>query len=184
MPVDDTVVWQCEYTLPTDFTWNFDSANKIEWISIKYSSTTWFVPAREVNRQTTLQWKDLEELATSQSSADPIYFVADNSYFIFPAPQEAIAWGIKMYWIKSLADITASTTEADMFNGKIPTKYFYMLSDWMAQFILKSKWQKQEAQASKQIFENETLRSLKDKLGNRKIWISIRGSADLSLIPR
>ncbi len=175
-----TVVWQSEYNFPTWLTWNFNSANKIEAISIKYTSTSSYVPAREVNRQIYTQQNDLTVLATQQPVSDPIYFIADNSIFIYPTPLEAVTNWINWYGIKSLADITASTTDANMFNWKIPLKYYYMLSDWLAQFILATKVLKQESEIAKDIFEKKTLRSLINKLWNRKTGIQLRQSPDLS----
>lgn len=175
-----TVVWQSEYTFPTWLIWNFDSANKIEWLSIKYTSTSDYVPAREVNRQITIQENDLTVLATKQPVSDPIYFIADNSVFIYPTPLEAVTNWINWYGIKSLADITATTTDANMFNWKIPLKYYYMLSDWLTQFILAIKWQKVESENAKDIFEKKTLRTLINKLWNRKTGIQLRQAPDLS----
>lgn len=175
-----TVVWQSEYNFPTWLTWNFDSANKIEAISIKYTSTSSYVPAREVNRQIYTQLNDLTVLATQQPVSDPIYFIADNSIFIYPTPLEAVTDWINWYGIKSLADITAETTDANMFNWKIPLKYYYMLSDWLAQFIIATKWQKVDSENAKDIFERKTLRSLINKLWNRKTGIQLRQAPDLT----
>jgi hypothetical protein len=59
---------------------------KIENISIKYESE--YIKARPVNRQT-LEY-DLSWYEVNQSFADPIYFITNNSYFIYPAPLTAV----------------------------------------------------------------------------------------------
>jgi hypothetical protein len=35
--------------------------------------------------------KDLSWYSENHSEADPIYFITDSSYFIFPAPKVAVA---------------------------------------------------------------------------------------------
>jgi len=43
-----------------------------------------------VNRQILQEEHDLSRYETNQSETDPIYFIADDSYFIYPAPKEAV----------------------------------------------------------------------------------------------
>lgn len=175
-----TVVSQSEYTIPTISSGNFNAVPKVESISIQYQANGEFLPAREVDRQTLLQTHDISWYEVNQSRGDPIYFIADNSTFIYPAPLEAVTNGIKFYGIKSLSDITLTTTEENMFWGKIPVKYYYLLSDGMIQFIEKWRGKDNESEIARQRFENEKLPKLVDKLGNRKVWISLRWSPDVS----
>jgi hypothetical protein len=170
-----TVIWQSEYTLPVISSWSFNWVPKIESISIKYQDE--YIKAREVNRVNLDQ--DLSYYETAQSTYDPFYFIADNSYFIYPAPLTAITNWIKLYWIKSLADITASTDETLIFAWKIQPKYFYAITDWMKQYILSRQWKSREWERAKQVFEKETLINLINKIGNRKTWISIIQEWDL-----
>lgn len=175
-----TVANCSEYTIPTLSTGNFNGAPKVESVSIKYTTGGEYIPARLVDRQTLLQTHDIAWYEVNQPDGDPIYFIADSSIFIYPYPKESVTDGIKYYGIKSLVDITATTTEADMFGGKIPVKYYYMISEGMKQFIFTAKGLPNESEWAKNIFEREILPSLVEKLGNRKVGISIRGQADLS----
>jgi hypothetical protein len=50
----------------------------------------------------------------------------------------------------------------------------------MEQFVLAIQWKKNEAKASKLFFEETSLPSLIEKLGNRRQWISQRGTPDIS----
>jgi len=174
MTASTTVIDQSEYKLPIISSWNFNSAKKIEAISICYKDWWEFIPARQVNRQILQEEHDLSRYETNQSETDPIYFIADDSYFIYPAPKEAVEDWIKLYWIKWLADAELTTTNDNLFWWKIPTKYYYMISEWMEQFILKVQWKRNEAKNSKDFFEKTILPSLVDKLWNRKSWISKR----------
>lgn len=178
MYADATVVDQSEYRIPVITTGSFDWVPKIEWISIQYVTDGDFIPAREVNRQTLLQEHDLSRYETNQSESDPIYFIADDSYFVYPAPLTAIVGAIKLYWIKSLADVELTTDYDDLFWWKIPQKYYYMID--LTEFIKKWQGKDVEWENAKDIFENKTLPSLVEKLWNRKVGISMRQSPDVS----
>lgn len=170
--VDTTVVWQSEYTFPEIATWDFDSVQNIEAISIKYTDDGNFVPVKEINRQTITQ--DLSQLWNYYTTSNPVYFIADNSYFIYPAPTEAVSGGIKLYGIKWLRDIELTTTEDDMFGGRIPRKYFHYLSQGLEQYILRTQGKSAEAINSHDRFEKVLLPELIWKLWNRKIGINLR----------
>lgn len=176
LKIDTTVIWQTEYSIPILETWAFNWAPKIESISIKYWNE--YIKARPINRQT-LDY-DLTWYEVNQSEADPIYFIADNSVFIYPAPKTAVTNWLKIYWIKSLADAELTTTDEELFWWKIPTKYYYYISDWMEYYIKKFQRQDNEAINAKRLFDNEKLPELVEKLGNRKIWISERWTPNLS----
>lgn len=47
---------------------------------------------------------------------------------IFPVPTATTIGDIKMYVVQNLIDITASTAEDDIFNGKIHKKYHYLIA--------------------------------------------------------
>lgn len=176
LKTDTTVVNQSEYTLPVISTGAFNWVPKIENISVMYQTWWEYIKAREVNRQTLDH--DISWYETNQSESDPIYFIADNSYFVFPAPKIAVVNWIKLYWIKSLADVTLTTTYANLFGGKIPDKYFYMID--LSEFIKRQQGKDRERELAKDIFERKTLPSLVEKLWNRKVWISVRWTPDVS----
>lgn len=178
---DTTVISQSEYTLPIISSGNFNWIPKIESISVKYTEDWEYIPAREVERTVLLQTHDLSWYEVNQSNGDPIYFIADNSYFIYPAPKEAATNWIKLYGIKSLSDIVATTAEADLFWGKIPTKYHNLISEGMEQFIFATQGKKAEAENAKNIFELEKLPKLVKKLGDRKVGIQLRWTPDISI---
>jgi hypothetical protein len=180
LTVGTTIVDQSEYTLPEITTGNFNWTPKVEAISIQYTAWWDFIPARLKNLDILLQEHDLSWYETNVSESNPIFFIADDSYFIYPAPKTAIANAIKLYWIKSLSDVTATTALTDLFGGKIPSKYFYLISDWMKQFIKEMQGKDEESVNAKRIFELEKLPNLVEKLWNRKPWISQRGTPNLS----
>lgn len=174
-----TVISQSEYTIPTIGSGNFNGAPKVESVSIQYTAGGEFIPATIRDRSTLLQEHDLSWYEVNQSRGDPIFFIADNSVFIYPAPLEAVTSGIKFYGIKSLADPTAATTGANLFGGKIPEKYHTYISDGMKSYIRFGQGRDAEAQAFEDIFEMKILPDLANKLGNRKVGVSIRGTPNV-----
>lgn len=47
----------------------------------------------------------------NQSKDNPIYYIADNSFFIAPAPDLVIENGILLWGIREIPDYTVTTTE-------------------------------------------------------------------------
>mgnify|MGYP003653000402 CR=1 FL=1 len=134
--VDDTTLLS-EYAMPTvayDTAW----AKKLKSIALNYNGETYtttglfqYIDAREVNPNTLdHEWNYYVE---NQSTDDPIYFVADNSYFIAPSFRIANqADRIKLTWIRKIPDYTLTTTESAM---KIPVDQqqalvFWLMIDW------------------------------------------------------
>jgi len=134
--VDNTTT-NTEYLMP-DVAYNTAWSKALKGVAVSYEwetySETWliqYVPAREVNPNTL--GEDWYYYAENQSKDDPIYFVADNSYFIAPSFRTAsLANRIKLTGIRKIADYTLATTEADM---KIPVDQqqalvFGLMIDW------------------------------------------------------
>ena len=119
-----TVSWQKEYTLPSDTEWNLDWINKAIWISIDYGN--WYKKATKVDINSLD--KDPSWYETNVSTEYPIYTIQDNSIMIFPVPTATTLGTIRIYGIQNLIDLTASTTEWDVFNGKIHKKYHPLIS--------------------------------------------------------
>lgn len=137
----DSVALQSEYTTVT-VAYNTAGTKVLKWVAINYDNTTYtntgikeFVKARLVNPYTLEQ--DWDYYVENQSELDPIYYVADNSYFIAPAPRTAVTWGIKLTWIRKIPDWTLSTTEADM---KIQVDQQNALVFGLVVFGLMNKW--------------------------------------------
>lgn len=118
-----------EYVMPevaSDTAW----LKMLKWVSINYTwntfTTTWlqqYTKAREVNPQDLP--KEWNYYVENQSQDDPIYYIADNSYFIAPSFRTAnLTNRIKLTWIRKIADYTISTTEAEM---KIPVDFQRLL---------------------------------------------------------
>lgn len=167
---DDTVVWQNEYTIPAWLAWNYQDVAKTMWVSIKYTDSTNYVKCdKQYQYQLT---EDLDYYKTSQSQLSPFFFIADNSYFIFPAPIVAVSEWLKVYWIKNLIDIDETTTEANIFDWKIPTEYHYIISYYIRYMYYMSRWVdfKQDLINAKNDFDI-ALREITDWLWQRDMSI-------------
>lgn len=136
-----SVALQSEYTLST-VAYNTAWTKILKWVAISYdwdtyTNTSWIIykQARLVNPYT-LNY-DWDYYVENQSEEDPIYYVADNSFFIAPAPTTAVTNWIKLTWIRKIPDYTLTTTEADM---KIPVDVQQALVFWLVVFWLMNKW--------------------------------------------
>ena len=71
---------------------------------------------------------------------------------IFPVPTATTIGDIKMYVIQNLIDITASTAEADIFNGKIHKKYHPLIELGARQYGYERRQLKEDAEQARQKF--------------------------------
>ena len=161
-----TVVNQSEYQLPvvaSDTAW----IKKIYSISINYdweAYDTWvlkYIKAREVD--TSNLEHDWNYYVNYQSADDPIYYIADNSYFIAPAPQSAVTNWIQVKWTKKIPDYTISTTEANII---IPVDHHEILAQGILPYIYKAQWKLQESSFEKWEYERQrdtVVRELSDR---------------------
>lgn len=151
----NSVIYQSEYVLPeaaSDTEWNL----KINWVSINYNGETFedwsfkYIKAKEV-KLTNLPYS-WNFYKNNQSADTPIYYVADKSIFIAPHPKEAGSKRIELKWIKSIADYTAFTTEA---NIKIPLYLHDILVQWVLPYIHRAEWRKDEASFEQKEYETK-----------------------------
>lgn len=126
--VDNTTLIS-EYAMPEvayDTAW----AKVLSWVAVNYTwdtyTTTWlpiYIPARLVSPDSLEhEWNYYVE---KQSTNDPMYMIADNSYFIAPSFREAnLSERIKLTWIRKIPDYTIDTTEAEL---KLPVDFQRLL---------------------------------------------------------
>jgi len=166
----NSVVWQTEYVIPeaaSDTEWNL----KISSININYDWDTYddwslkYIRAKEINPAGLPNpWN---YYTNNQNKEQPIYYIADQSIFVAPAPIDwAIANGIELKGIKSIVDYTILTTEPNIW---IPLYLHDVLVQWLLPYIHRSEWRKDEA--SFEIKEYERKRDLAvNKFKNRATW--------------
>ena len=141
----DSVVWQNEYVLPEAAS-DTEGNIKVSRVSISYNWETEddgsikYTPARLVKL-----WnlpKNWNFYTNQQSQLDPIYYVADKSIFIAPAPISsdwAIVDWIQIKWIKSIQDYVVWWNEASI---KLPHYLHLILVQGILQYIHRSEWNK------------------------------------------
>jgi len=146
----DTVANQSEYVMPlmaSDTAW----AKKLKWLSINYDGETYddwsikYIKAKETKLSSlTREWN---YYVNNQDQAFPIYYIADNSVFIAPAPTSAITSALQLKGIKKIPDYTVDTVEANMV---IPIDHHDILIQGVLPYILKSQGKNSESIAEKQ----------------------------------
>lgn len=182
-----TVVWQKEYTLPTNLIWNLDWVNKTLGVSINYGNG--YTKATKVDVQSLD--KDISWYEVHQPTTDPIYTIQDNSIMFFPVP--VVAWTYRLYVVQNLIDITASTAESDVFNGKIHKKYHSIIALGAEQYSYIRRQLKQDAQEAETRFHGKLFWEyvngkyvpwMLDMLNTRTRWARIRQMPTWYNVPR
>lgn len=146
-----TVINQSEYVAeklwlsPDDL-----DIKKINKVFIKYTADQEYFTLAEYRNPTTLD-KHPDWYKANQPESLPFFYIQDTSIFIYPAPQVAITGGLEMYVIHKPADLTLTSTEADI---EIPAQFHRIIADGLAWYIYLSQGKLNEAQVQKQIYEN------------------------------
>jgi hypothetical protein len=99
--------------------------------------------------------------AKNQSIVQPLYHISDNSYFVYPAPTEAVENGIKTTVIRSLRDLTLNDTEEAIFGGKIAQKYHNLIDLGMLEYVFRQRGMLNEANEAKNRYDIESINTLK-----------------------
>lgn len=149
--VTDTVIWQSEYVAeklgiaPDDL-----DIKKINKVFIKYTSTqTEFT--RVVYQNPWVLSEHPDYYATQQANSIPFFYIQDNSIFIFPAPTEAVTWGLELFVIHKPKEITTSSTEDDI---EIPTQFHKLISDGLRIDIFLGQGKEIDAQNAQVRYNN------------------------------
>ena len=167
----DTVSLESEYTMPT-VAYNTAGAKILKSVAISYNwetyNETWLIQykkAREVNKDTLqYEWNYYVE---NQDENYPIYFIADNSYFIAPAPRTAWTNYLKLTGIRKIPDYTITTTESEM---KIPADFQRVLLWGVIPYALMSKRvDNNEISKAQSDYLREKTQALQD-MSTRKEW--------------
>jgi len=161
-----TVANQSEYTMHADIVWNLDGTNKTLGVSIDYGNGLIKLVKKDLNSLD----KDESWYETNTSTAEweAFFDIKDNSFKIFPAP--TVIGSGKYYIIQNLIDITASTAEADIFNGKIHKKYHPLIELGARQYGYERRQLKEDAEQARQKFMVELFGGV-NKEGIKVPWM-------------
>lgn len=154
----DLVEWQNEYTFQTP-TSTSAWMNKFKYLYIKYWNE--YKRARYVSEATMQETPFYNEV--NRSEADPIWYIADESVFIYPAPKSNVT-----DWLKASVSIMPQdilyTDEEDAI--RIPRQYHKVLVEWLMWYIYQQRWLLNEANNQKNIYEqskNDLVRKMSDR---------------------
>lgn len=155
----DSVINQEEYTIKRIAS-SDPFINEVNKVFVKYSSSdTYYTQATRVN-PTTLD-RDTDWYKLNQPKTSPIYYVQDNSVMIYPAPTEVVTNWIKMNIIYQPADLTISSTEADIV---IPPRFHKNIIEWIVPYIYSYRWKLAESTNYMQIYDKKK----KEMIGQMK----------------
>ena len=163
---DATVAGQKEYTMTPTIVWNLDWINKTLGVSIDYGD--WYTKADKIDVNS-LEY-DVSWYETNQPTSNPIYTIQDNSIMIFPVPTTTTIGTLRLYVVQNLIDITASTAEADIFNGKIHKKYHPLIELGARQYGYERRQLKDDAEQARQKFMVELFGGV-NKEGIKVPWM-------------
>ena len=168
-----TVIWQSEYRIPVISTWDANFQTKIQKVmgaSMKYSTTGSYTKLERLD-QYQLD-KDLSYYTNGASQSNPFCFIADDSLFVYPAPVAVVTSWLRIYGIKGLIDINASTVEVNIFGGKISPEFHYVIWMYMRYLYFLERWVdfKNDAREAMANF-NQALNEMLLYLKLRNDWI-------------
>jgi len=161
-----TVANQSEYTMHASIVWNLDGTNKSLGVSIDYGNWPIKLIKKDVNSlEHDMSWYNTNTPAVEWQA---FFTILDNSFMIFPAP--IVVGSGKHYIIQNLIDITASTAEADIFNGKIHKKYHPLIELGARQYGYERRQLKEDAEQARQKFMVELFGGV-NKEGIKVPWM-------------
>jgi len=161
-----TVANQSEYTMHASIVWNLDWTNKSLGVSIDYWD--WFIKLIKKDLNSLPKDESWYETNTSTAEWEAFFDIKDNSFKIFPSP--TVIWSGKHYIIQNLIDITDSTAEADIFNGKIHKKYHPLIELGARQYGYERRQLKDDAEQARQKFMVELFGGV-NKEGIKVPWM-------------
>ena len=143
-----TVANQSEYTMHASIVGNLDGTNKSLGVSINYGA--WFI--KLIKKDVNALDRDQSWYATNTPATEweAFFTIQDNSFMIFPFPKAIGTW--KHYIVQNLIDITVSTAEVDIFNGKIHKKYHPLIELGARQYGYERRQLKDDAEQARQKF--------------------------------
>jgi hypothetical protein len=113
---------QSEYTNDTLVVGNISGTNKVIDVALDYDGNGTYITASPTSGD------NLDRKRRESVKNDPLYRIMDNSVEIFPTPLISRTNGLKMRVIQNLIDITPSTIESSIFNGKIHANNHFFIA--------------------------------------------------------
>jgi len=127
-----TAIWQEEYLIKEIWTWA--AARRIMQVNklfVKYNATdTYYTKVKRIN-PVTLE-KDLAYYKDNQNTANPFYYIQDDSIFIYPAPKSVVTSWLQIYVIAEPAVLDINSLEWDIL---VPKRFHDVVVAWLKQYI-------------------------------------------------
>ena len=159
----DLKVREDEYVL-TDSVNNI-YINKVKSVFVKYEpNEVDYTEALQVSKD------DFFVRKSNASKNNPIFYIADNSIFLYPEGEQVVEKWLKVDVIVKPIEITLATDERDIL---IASEFRYIIIEWMKEYIYQSRGLLNEANQSRQIYlqkKNEMINLLTDRWPTPSVW--------------
>lgn len=135
---------------------------KIDWLYVRYDSNDTYMKKLKYRDESSLN-KDKQWYKDNTSIQDAFFYIADNSYFIYPSPTNTITDWIKLEVIHAPVDLTVDSLESDI---ELEKQFHYIISLGLEIDIYKSQWKLNEANLAEQKYDKEAdkmISKLKDR---------------------
>lgn len=132
--LSNTVIDQVEYNIIEIVSPNYGTVdiNRIKRVFIKYSADqTYYSTAREVSPDKLPYWKDY--YAVHQPKTDPIYYIQDNSIWVFPTSTEVVTQGL---FVEAIIQPPALLTTDTADKVQVPERINEIIEDGMVSFAM------------------------------------------------
>jgi len=107
-----TIVGQNEYNLPMP-TASLTGMKRLLRVDVKYTSSDDYISCWVYNSNPLST-----DLSLYTDTSRPIVIQRDWSIFLYPAPTEAVSWGLKLEWAYLPLDLTLATTSEQIKLGR------------------------------------------------------------------
>ncbi len=107
------------------------SVKKVDSVWVNY--WTGFLKASEIAKSDVKRnYTELNEA----SESSPVFYIADNSIFLFPAAKEDITEWVKLDCFKKASDLAITDDETSIL---LEPEYHYIIAQWMLSFIFQQR---------------------------------------------
>jgi len=146
----DTVVYQSEYVAeklgiaPDDL-----DIKQINKVFVKFKSTDTYATKLRYQNPWILE-NHPDWYKVNQPTSDAFFYIQDTSFFIYPAPTEAIEDWLEIFVTHKPAELTLASSQSDI---EIPSQFHKVMADGLKTFIYQSQGKLNEAQVAQQDFD-------------------------------
>ena len=165
----DTVLWQDEYLVTqvnvwTDLSPVYRDINRVKNVLVKYTSTQeYFTKLKQVSPDYLKYGKDWHK----DNQVEPVYFIQDNSIWIYPATTEAVTWWMRIEVETHPWELTISDIVIEVF---VPKRISRIIEEWMMQYAYEYIGKEDRVPQAIQLYDKRKKEAL-EQIKKRDSWV-------------